>query len=340
MRRRLGRARFVLAVALAWTAASQARGADDFLRFKPKPKPVTTEIVSQAEIAAQRLMDKLDVNLDGYVDTSDAEAVVARGIGPAETLAVQGAMRYDLDEDGKITPDEVKTFARRVYDLLADPDTGRIPGRDGDFDTYLAHELDQFNLWDRNHDGIVTRAEIIAFIASEDPRRTAAVRDEYRSYIEMMDKDHDGRISLDEMKAAFVTAATFPEKNADPKPVPSLGRGLPVAQFVSIQATEILREFGAGPGELVTRDQAVQKGGQNCYLLSMDQEGDGTITRAKIERRARAAAAIADVDKDGMLSRSELMDAWAMLHGMKTWQLPDGTPADRADAGQDRSPAH
>jgi Ca2+-binding EF-hand superfamily protein len=337
MRRRWGRAKIILTVALAWAAASQARAADDFLRFKPKPKPVTPEIISQAEIAAQRLMDKLDVNLDGYVDMSDAEAVVARGIGPAETLAVQGAMRYDLDGDGKITPEEVKTFARRVFDLLADPETGRIPGRDEDFDTYLQHELDQFNLWDRNHDGIVTREEIAAFIASEDPRRTAAVRDEYRSYIEMMDKDHDGRISLDEMTAAFVTAATFPERGADPTPVPSLGRGLPIAQFVSIQATEILREFGAGPGEFVTRDQAVQKGGQNCYLLSMDQEGDGTITRAKIERRARAAATIADVDKDGMLSRSELMDAWAMLHGMKTWQLPDGAPADRADAGHDRT---
>ncbi|WP_456718151.1 MULTISPECIES: EF-hand domain-containing protein [unclassified Bradyrhizobium] len=282
-------------------------------------------------------MDKLDVNLDGYADMADAESVVARGIGPAETLAVQGAMRYDLDDDEKITPDEVKAFARRVFDLLADPETGRIPGRDEDFDAYLQHELDQFKLWDRNHDGIVTREEVISFVASEDPRRTAAVRDEYRNYIETMDKDHDGRISIDEMTAAFVTAATFPEKTTDPKPIPSLGRGLPVAQFVSIQATEILREFGAGPDELVTRDQAVQKGGQNCYLLSMDQEGDGTITRAKIERRARAAAAIADVDKDGMLSRSELMDAWAMLHGMKTWQLPDGAPADRADTEHDRA---
>lgn len=321
----------LLSAALAVAAASPARAEDDFLRYKPKHKPVTSDIVREAGVAAQRLMDKLDVNLDGYADMADAESVVARGIGPAEMLAVQGAMRYDLDGDGKITPDEVQSFARRIFDLLADAETGRIPGRDEDFEAYLQHEMDQFALWDRDHDGIVTREEVNAFVASEDPRRTAAVRDEYRGFIEMMDKNHDGRISIDEMKAGFITAATFPERPADPKPVPSLGRGLPVPQFVSIQATEILREFAADPSDTITREQAVLKGGKNCYLLSMDQEGDGTITRAKIERRARAAAAVADVDQDGMLSRSEMMDAWAMLHGMKTWRLPDGVTVERSE---------
>lgn len=317
------RAGVLAALAIIVLSGSPVHAGDEFLRFKPKPKPVTTDIVKESETAAQRLMDKLDVNLDGYADMADAETVVARGIGPAETLAVQGAMRYDLDGDGKITPDEVRAFARRIYDLLADPETGRIPGRSDDFESYLAHEMDQFSLWDLNRDGIVTREEVIAFIASEDPRRTAAVRDEFRGYVKMMDKDKDGRISIDEMKAAFVTAATFPEKPEDPKTLPSLGRGLPVARFVDIQATEILREFEADPTDTITRQQAILKGGQNCYLLSMDQEGDGTITRAKIERRARAAAAVADIDKDGMLSRTEMMDAWAMLHGMKHWKLPE-----------------
>jgi Ca2+-binding EF-hand superfamily protein len=56
----------------------------------------------------------------------------------------------------------------------------------------------------------------------------------------------------------------------------------------------------------------------------MDTELDGTITRAKIERRAAAAAKTADVDKDGYLSQSEMIDAWKMLHGMKPWRLtPD-----------------
>lgn len=283
---------------------------------------VTPEIYRDAAMAAQRLMDRLDVNLDGFADMNDAEAVVSRGIGPAGQLAIQGAMRLDLDGDGVITPEEVAAAARRTFDLLQIE--GRIPGRDEDFDGYLGHMTEDFRNWDLDHDGRVTRKEIETFVKSEDPRRTAAVRRDYRDHLRTMDEDGDGRISIAEMTRAFVKASTYPSMRPLPT-VPSRGVGLKITDFVSIQAGAILREFEAGPDDVVSYAQAVRKGGQNCYLLSMDQENEGTITRAKIERRASAAAAVADVDKDGLLSQSEMMEAWTMLHGLRTWRLPDGS---------------
>lgn len=288
-------------------------------------RPVTPEIYKDAAIAAQRLMDKLDVNLDGVADMSDAEQIVARDIGSAEQLAIQGAMRMDLDGDGRITPEEVTAFARRNFDLLASTD-GKIPGRDEDFEQYLAHQMEEFRRWDLDGDGVVTRHEVETFLTSENPRRAASVRHEYESYIKVMDSNHDGKITIAEMTRAFIRAATYPKFKPAP-PQPSRGVGLKIDQFVSLQATAILREFEAGLDEKVTYAQAVKKGGVNCYLLSMDEERDGIITRAKIERRAAAAARVADVDKDGYLSQGEMIEAWSMLHGMKPWKLPNAASA-------------
>ncbi len=318
------RAAALLPLLLALAAPAAAQRAD--LRVD-LPK-VTPEIYHDAAMAAQRLMDRLDVNLDGVADMKDAEQVVSAGIGPAEQLAIQGAMRLDLDGDGTITPEEVQAVARKTFDLLQVD--GRIPGRDEDFDGYLGHMMDDFRNWDLDHDGVVTRKEIETFITSENPHRSAAVRREYREYIRTMDENGDGAITVAEMTRAFVKAATYPSIRP-PAATPSRGVGLKISDFVSIQATAILKEFEAGADEKVSYAQAVRKGGQNCYLLSMDQEQDGVITRAKIERRAAAAAAVADVDKDGYLSQSEMMDAWTMLHGMRTWRLPDGSVVERAD---------
>lgn len=288
-------------------------------------RPVTPEIYKDAALAAQRLMDKLDVNLDGVADMSDAEEIVSRGIGSAEQLAIQGAMRADLDGDGRITPEEMTAYARRNFDLLADTD-GKIPGRNEDFDQYLQHQMDEFRNWDLNHDDIVTRQEVERFLTSENPRRSNSVRREYESYIKTMDTDGDGRITIAEMTRAFTRAATYPISKPAPPPQASHGFGLKIEQFASMQATVILREFDAGPDDVVTYAEAVKKGGKNCYLLSMDEERDGRITRAKIERRARAAAHVADVDKDGYLSQGEMMEAWTMLHGLKPWKLPEIAP--------------
>lgn len=291
-------------------------------------RKVSPELYGDATTAAQRLMDRLDVNLDGVADMTDAEQVVARGIGPAEQLAIQGAMRSDLDGDGRITEDEVVAVARRTFDLLAGED-GRIPGRDENFEQYLGHQIEEFRNWDLDRDGVATRKEVESFLTAENPRRTAAVRREYQGYIRTMDSDGDGRITIAEMARAFVRAATYPTVRPTAS-TPSRGVGLKIPQFVTLQTDAILKEFEAGPDETVSYAQAVRKGGENCYLLSMDQERDGTITRAKIERRAAAAAAIADVDKDGFLSQSEMMDAWTMLHGMKTWRIPED-PAPRTN---------
>jgi Ca2+-binding EF-hand superfamily protein len=287
-------------------------------------RPVTPEIYKDSATAAQRLMDKLDVNLDGVADMNDAEQIVARGIGSAEQLAIQGAMRADMDSDGRITQEEVTAFARRNFDLLQVD--GTIPGRGGDFEGYLGHQMDEFRNWDLNHDGVVTRREVESFLTSENPRQSASVRREYEFYLKTMDTNKDGKITIAEMTRAFTRASTYPIFKPAPAE-PSRGVGLKIGQFVSMQATAILREFDAGPDEIVTYAQAVKKGGENCYLLSMDQERDGHITRAKIERRAAAAAAVADVDKDGYLSQSEMIDAWTMLHGMKTWKLPEPVKA-------------
>lgn len=299
-------------------------------------RPVTPEIYKDAAVAAQRLMDRLDVNLDGVADMSDAEQVVSRDIGSAEQLAIQGAMRVDLDGDGRITSDEVTAFARRNFDLLASTD-GKIPGRDEDFEQYLAHQMDEFRNWDLNGDGVVTRREVESFLTSENPRRAASVRHEYESYIKVMDSNHDGKITIAEMTRAFIRAATYPKFIPAP-PQPSHGVGLKIDQFTSIQATAILREFEAGPDEKVTYAQAVKKGGVNCYLLSMDEERDGIITRAKIERRAAAAAHVADVDKDGYLSQGEMIEAWSMLHGMKPWRLPTAASAEDPGAATADTP--
>jgi hypothetical protein len=288
-------------------------------------RPVTPEIYKDAANAAQRLMDKLDVNLDGIADMNDAEEIVARGIGSAEQLAIQGAMRADLDGDGRITQEEATAFARRNFDLLASTD-GKIPGRDEGFEQYLAHQMDEFRNWDLDGDGVVTRREVEGFLTSENPRRSSSVRKEYESYLKTMDTDRDGRITIAEMARAFTRAATYPIFKRAPPAEPSRGVGLRIGQFTSMQATAILREFEAGADDTVTYAQAVKKGGENCYLLSMDEERDGLITRAKIERRAAAAAGVADVDKDGYLSQSEMIEAWTMLHGMKTWKLPEIAP--------------
>lgn len=292
-------------------------------------RPVTPEIYRDSALAAQRLMDKLDVNLDGIADMNDAEEIVARGIGSAEQLAIQGAMRTDLDGDGKITLEEVTAYARRNFDLLADTD-GKIPGRGEDFDQYLQHQMDEFRNWDLDHDGVVTRREVENFLTSENPRRSTSVRREYQSHIKTMDSDGDGKITIAEMIRAFNRAATYPISRPPLPAQPSRGFGLKIDQFASMQATVILKEFDAGPDDVVTYAEAVKKGGENCYLLSMDEERDGHITRVKIERRARAAAQVADVDKDGYLSQGEMMEAWTMLHGLKPWKLPEIAPATSA----------
>lgn len=280
------------------------------------------ELERVATEAAQRLMDQLDLNRDGFIDMEDAELAIARGRGQADELAVQGAMRYDLDGDGVITEVEIRGFARRYFDLQADKD-GHMAGTGQTFESYVSPLIAQFHKWDLDGDGKVTGEEVRRYLSSEDANRDRVVREDYADRLHTLGSGGKTRLSVGDIKDAFIRAATTPIPAPPPPATPSSGVGLDIDRFVTMQATAILKEFGPDAAGRVSREKAVEVGGTTCYLLSMDEEGEGFVDRRKIERRARAAAKAADVDKDGMLSQTEMLDAWAMLHGMKTWKLPD-----------------
>ena len=177
---------------------------------------------------------RLDKNSDGILDAAEIEAAImqraSRGRSPGQggmgerllqrfgdktgkitkdaflTEAKRRFAQFDLNNDGKITDDDLPPMARGKGMLKANGPA--VPGprgrmlmalREADakgdgiitLDSYLAAETKRFDGWDRNKDGVVDKADV-------DLMRKEMVDYQIKRFLHAYGADADGKVTKDQ----------------------------------------------------------------------------------------------------------------------------------------------
>lgn len=133
----------------------------------PPSLPMATPGVKPQRMAADKFAN-IDTNKDGAITRDEAAA--------APKLSAEFD-QVDADHDGRITPAELKAYAKTHRKGEGKADKPGKTGKAGGFDQM-----------DANHDGVVTRDEIAAY-----PKMAKR--------FDAADADHDGRVTPEEYQA-------------------------------------------------------------------------------------------------------------------------------------------
>lgn len=135
-------------------------------------------------LAYRALFMAFDANKDGLLSVTDVRDGLARLGAPLQTLRVAGLIQvHDDDGDGHIGPDE---FARMLDAASRAPEVAALART--------------FSAFDADGDGHLTVAEVAGLFAIAGVQAEEHVRD----WIEELDVDGDGRVSIEEFIASGV----------------------------------------------------------------------------------------------------------------------------------------
>ncbi|KAF5401432.1 Calumenin precursor [Paragonimus heterotremus] len=233
---------------------------------------------------------------------------------PEDRLTQLGILadKMDEDRDGYVAPEELRVWLKKVHQHLANTDARKtwaeyelsptdtlswehysrhMVGEDGEYEgedeetrtSHLTRDKRRWDVADTNQDGILSIEESVAFFNPEsDPKMHDVM---VKETIEDMDKNHDGFVDLEEYIADFWR--------------PSGNEQEP--EWVKSEREEFQkrRDFNQD-GKL---DEAEVK----AWILPSDYDYN--------EAEVQHLLSECDVDKDGRLSKSEILSKHELLVG-------------------------
>ncbi|KAG8433900.1 hypothetical protein GDO86_012317 [Hymenochirus boettgeri] len=248
---------------------------------------VTMRSTKPFVIRCRKIIDQMDSDKDNY--TTEAELLAwikyAHGRWVREDTDKQFAL-YDQDKDGHITWGE---YAQQVYGhLLSDELKGEefYDIADKDKETYrkmMIRDERRFKASDKDGDMIATRDEFTAFLHPEeyDYMKEIVITET----IEDIDKNGDGVVNVDEYIADMYT----PEA------------GEPEPDWVKTERQQFL-DFRD-----MNKDGKMDRSEISHWILPHDYD------HADLESKHLIFES--DKDKDGKLTRKEILDNWNMFVG-------------------------
>jgi Ca2+-binding EF-hand superfamily protein len=232
-----------------------------------------------------------------------APAVAKRGDG-ARRDPHQMIEKLDLDKNGTLELDELPAHKREFFESLDTDKNGSLSAAELEAHKQKMGER-MFALKDANKDGVLTEAEL----------------GERWSKLSAADADQDGKITRAELEAAHRDGKLVPFHGGHGKrgmfgkdPQKMIERfdankngtlelaELPEHKRQWLGAADTDKNGSLSVAELEAHEQ---KRGEHMFAMQ-DQNKDGFLTEAEVGQRHWSRLSVADADKDGKVSKTEL----------------------------------
>ncbi len=245
----------------------QARGGDRLKKALERMDANKDGKISKDEFRGPpEAFDRVDRNKDGFLDEQDLGggkqpgAKPNRGRDRGRAQMAKRLRQLDTDGDGRVSRDEYRGpdafFERLDANANGFIDADEIDQLDGGAKRKRKISPEaaaaRFEQLDKNGDGVLTADDGV-------PGR----------YLETVDANADGRVSLEEFQAAVAKAQARDGDGEEQKPAPSKGR----------LTAGMLRRFDKNKDGKVTADEYP---GSEERFKGLDADGDGVLTKADL----------------------------------------------------------